>query len=100
MELTEFLRARYDERAESLREDVAAGHMVRAGYYDSAELLADVEAKRRIVDACEETLAKEDSWDPQLDGGNGEEFGLARFTLKSLALAFADHPDYDEAWRP
>lgn len=50
-----------------------AEHIVR---HDPARVLAEVEAKRRIV------------------------FEVAMPVLALLALPYADHPDYREEWRP
>ncbi|MGH9252637.1 MAG: DUF6221 family protein [Acidimicrobiales bacterium] len=52
-----------------------ADHIAR---HDPARVSADVEAKRRIMKVAEFELD----------------------ILELLALPYADHPDYDEAWRP
>jgi hypothetical protein len=57
--------------------------------HDPASVLADVDAKRRIVEQCQNTLDYEDYG-----------YTLATETLRLLALPDAGHPDYDEAWRP
>lgn len=49
-----------------------------------ARVLAECEAKRRIVDIYRS------EW--EMDPINE--------TLRLLALPYADHPDYDEKWRP
>lgn len=102
MELVNFLRARLDadERvaraasAESWADEYGEfrsrggdnfAHVLR---HDPARVLAEVEAKRRIVDLC-------DTETPETGG-----LPLAIRTLRLLALPYADHPDYDEAWRP
>ena len=54
---------------------------------DPARVLAECEAKRRIVDWRAETADREAQ--DVLDD-----------VLQYLALPYADHPDYDEAWRP
>lgn len=62
-------------------------------------LLADVDAKRRILDAV---LPKVNT----LQGACDEEWGCrlevdaADLLLQSLALPYADCPGYQEAWRP
>lgn len=67
-----------------------AEHIAR---HDPARVLADVEAKRRIVSRCDlilrgraEGMFNEgqvtDAWD----------------NLRALALPYAGHPDYDRAW--
>ena len=99
MELAEFLAARVadDEEAaqaavrwsEGATEWADAGepdwqHIAR---WDPARVLAECEAKRRIV----EQLAPiaEETWDVDLGR-----------VLKLLALPYADHPDYRQEWRP
>jgi hypothetical protein len=56
-----------------------------------ARVLAECEAKRRIVDNMAAYVAIVPSH-PIAD--------VALHTLRVLALPYADHPDYDEAWRP
>jgi len=57
-----------------------ANHIAR---HDPARVLAEVEAKRRIVAFAKHL--------PSV---------YARCVLEPMALPYADHPDYDEAWRP
>lgn len=110
--LVEFLRARLDERETQAQADLAdawAGTMfglvewneVAAGIYnatqaraiaDARRVLADVEAKRRIVAICQ--VSDPHSAD---EAGNG---CTECAVLYTLALPYADHPDYDEGWRP
>jgi len=61
--------------------------------------LAEVAAKRAIIESCAETLAHEDAHDYQLDGGTGEEYGLARYVLMQLGMSYRDHPNWREDWR-
>jgi len=65
-----------------------------------ARVLAECEAKRVIVEGAQETLAAEGYGFPADDTGYDEAHSLARFTLRALAAVHADHPDYDESWRP
>lgn len=86
----------------------------RADAYHAANwaprrVLAECEAKRLIVD-----LHMQASWD--IDGQQTcsrcvdpdgwtvttlpDEERWPCYTLRFLALPFADHPDYDEAWKP
>lgn len=60
-------------------------------YASPARVLAECEAKRRVVERCA-ALA-----DIQVRRQTRE---LAGDTLRALALPYADHSDYDEAWRP
>lgn len=111
MTLTEFLLTRIAEdeavaRA-ALYDDADAAnqpHSLSCGYRATelsvtpecicgwpVRVLAECAAKRAIVEACESSLAN-------LDGPGAA--GLAYCTLEALALPFADHPDYDESWKP
>ncbi|MFE6716823.1 DUF6221 family protein [Streptomyces albidoflavus] len=72
---------------------VNAEHIAR---HDPARVLAEVEAKRRIVRAhakwCEGRCEAK-----YPEGG----FDAAHYwSIKSLAATYADHPDYREEWRP
>ena len=59
--------------------------------HDPARVLAECEAKRRIVADCRH-IQEATSW------------GLlerhAEWTVRVLALPHADHPDYRDEWRP
>ncbi len=73
-------------------------HIVR---HDPARVLAECDAKRRIVEHLAETAAKcpPDDWP---DEGGMELAPLAdqsRYLLRLLALPYADHPDYQPEWR-
>jgi hypothetical protein len=57
----------------------AADHIAR---HDPARVLAEIEAKRRIVDLTEH--------------GCGDDYQRVQ---RALALPYADHPDYDERWK-
>lgn len=94
-----------DERGQMLYTTVAAGDDVddvwcAAGrelgepasvrvVYETARVLADVEAKRRIIDGCEHTIQYEDYGIPG-----------AEMTLRLLAVPYASHPGYREEWKP
>ncbi len=88
-------------------EDGAARHIAR---HDPARVLAEVEAKRRIVGIHELDPIEVYSW-----GTTGGGCGLCDHscetggdtwghdpceTLKALALPYADHPDYRQEWKP
>jgi hypothetical protein len=106
IDLADFLRARLDD------DERTAGRCCytdqpwiglvdyRGAHYlglSCARILADVQAKRRIVrlhGACGTGAGCCD------DGGRGGPEGIGCTTLAYLALPYADHPDYDEAWRP
>ena len=57
-----------------------------------ARVLADVEAKRRIVDEAT-------NYTPELEHGDNGEWAFD-VTLRLLALPHASHPDYRNEWRP
>lgn len=88
--LIEFLRARLDEdEGAALRADddepVDSDNQAR---WSRSRVLAEVEAKRRIIAECERTFdVEEHGW------------ALANDVLALLALPYADHPDYDQAWK-
>lgn len=67
-------------------------------------VLAECEAKRRIVERCRETMADYHAgYTGQFQRPRGEVLAeaLARDTLRLLALPYADHPDYrEEEWKP
>jgi len=94
MSFVDFLLARLDEI-----EAAAAAERAHPGmneydddtYNSPARVLADVEAKRRIVArmVAQIRLGRQaHGWD------NWED--MARRTLQDLASVYADHPDYDE----
>jgi hypothetical protein len=60
-----------------------------------ARVLVECDAKRRIVEEARDQFAKP---------GDDPDDGMADLTyenvLSLLALPYADHPDYDERWRP
>jgi Family of unknown function (DUF6221) len=72
-----------------------------SGHHDGApspaRVLAECEAKRRIVrlhdELLEENLAKGDAsaWGADL---------MHMDVLRLLAMPYADHPDYQQGWRP
>lgn len=80
----------------------AASNSVHMAVHDPARVLAEVDAKRRILDAYEEVAAKfTESWSAVVayDRLAGAMNSLRR-TIELLALPYADHPDYQDAWRP
>ena len=101
-DLITFLRARLDEDEQIDRKYVRHGHL----------LLADIEAKRQIIDVhqneddtcrvCCREAYMEEIWDGVHEHvewrRNNEPWPCD--TLRLLALPYADHPDYQEEWRP
>lgn len=115
--LADFLLARIAEdesdwRAVEARPVVQLLH----GKPIAPRMIAECEAKRRIVevhhphdhggDHGDAVFCDECQWDhgddsPRIDNQPVENFGSNPCrTLAALALPYADHPDYDEAWRP
>lgn len=119
--LVEFLRARLDEDEQAAREahyegqrwiseeeDVCrwpddelvhiadrkrdAAHIAR---HDPARVLAEVEAKRQMVDLAAGMLAAAKG-DSEVDHYGG--LSAAEETLLLLARPFRDHPDFDSSW--
>ena len=92
MTLTEFLLARIaeDERhARKLAETDQRPVLALAVTVNHPQrILAECEAKRRIVE-----------WATDGDHSRVLPFD-ERFVLATLALPYADHPDYDEGWKP
>jgi hypothetical protein len=121
MSLTEFLLARIAE------DETWANDSASPDYSDlepgtpghSGRILAECEAKRRIVEMHSKTaiswstpdgrLAKGDeerlvycehcSFHEQYEGFNDYEEPSPCPTLRILALPYADHPDYQPEWR-
>ena len=83
-----------------------AAHIAR---HDPARVLAEADAKRRILDEHPPALG----WDGRTPDGSvcrtcaqdatdgalqGEPYPCV--TLRLLAMPYADHPDYQDEWRP
>lgn len=60
-------------------------HIIR---HDPARVLAEIEAKRALVDEFERC------------GPNTEGYSGLRFAVAVIATVYADHPDYREEWKP
>ncbi|MFF3158491.1 DUF6221 family protein [Streptomyces sp. NPDC057910] len=78
-----------DERDAEAR----ATHIAR---HDPARVLADVEAKRELLGRYEAL----ESGVLVMTGAESILSEYRRVVLPSLALPYADHPDYREEWRP
>jgi Family of unknown function (DUF6221) len=117
-DLVEFLRARLDEDGQAARvaksddywhawhESTLAAWQFKddvAAYVTKlvpTRELAEVDAKRRIVDWCEGAIEAGEikpnsTWN---DDAAGAEVG--EHVLQLMALPYADHPDYDPKWAP
>ncbi|APE21429.1 MULTISPECIES: DUF6221 family protein [Streptomyces] len=80
-------------------QDAVEAHAAR---HDPARVLADVDAKRRIVTAYEEAATEFQDIGPGMvsyDRMVGSVSSL-RTAIECLSLAYADHPDYQDMWRP
>lgn len=120
MNLTEFLLARITEDEAVARR--GSRHNAREVYandnygcllVDPARVLAECEAKRRIVERCRPFVAVVWRESDRLLASAFDETHMptlahsapiwpnehAEATLRDLALPYSDHPDYDEAWR-
>lgn len=76
-----------------------AHHIAR---HDPARVLADVDAKRRIIGQMADEAAEGEYWLEYWREGSrpGNNVEVAIWTLLTLALPYVDHPDYREEWRP
>lgn len=95
--LTGFLLAR-------IAEDEAGARMAPREWW-STRLLAECEAKRRIVDLHRPSTDHGENFNPYCVGcwEEGGEDGAPSFpcrTARYLALPYADHEDFREEWRP
>jgi hypothetical protein len=108
--LVEFLTAMLDRDEAAVRRiaDCDYFHGVESDaevevlrFADPARVLAEVEAKRRII--AEHADGEDHECEPrfgEIDWTTGRQHLLPCPTLRLLALPYADHEDYDEAWRP
>lgn len=99
MMITEFLLARIDEDEEDLE-------MARIGdspewweptMWNRKRAEAECEVRRRILELHDDLLKKKLAEDDASAWGADL---MHMDVLKLLALVYADHPDYEEAWRP
>lgn len=93
MELAEFVLARIAEDEHEARwlgpcDCALEGFPLQHGLRCPERVLAECDAKRRIVARKPPLRAPDDVRDVWWD------------LVALLALPYADHPDYDEAWRP
>jgi hypothetical protein len=83
-----------DEGALGMHDETAA-HIVR---WDPARVLAECDAKRRIVQQARPVTRDSTGVYPR-DVTYVYDVGVP-WVLKLLALPYADHPDYRDEWRP
>lgn len=85
---------RWGGEASVFETDADKDHIAR---HDPARVLAEVDAKRRILDLYDTALR----WAEGTAGATaGYACRLARETLALLAVPYAQHPGYDESWKP
>jgi hypothetical protein len=97
-DLVQFLTARLDEIEAVAVAALADGwkaETTRLRILGPEQLLREVEAKRRIVELAD----GDDEW-AQADDYHGERGAALDRVLHLLALPYADHPEFQEAWKP
>jgi len=125
-DLVEFLRARLDEDERIARariegsdwmdfercKDIHHPHADYLPHFNPYRVLAEVEAKRRIIDLHGESKYITNRYDCNIctdngvtnDQDSGETFAEPEAwpcrTIRLLALPYSDHPDYQQEWRP
>lgn len=114
MTLTEFLLARIaedEERAEVgalypgqhtgwLNAVVGGSYVGFSDRFTPDRVLAECEAKRRIVERCAESESQNYAWVSGQRFGRPEGVEDLRAIIRDLASVYADHPDYSDEWRP
>ncbi|PFG44114.1 hypothetical protein ATJ88_2832 [Isoptericola jiangsuensis] len=116
MSITEFLERRLDEDEKvagaadlvssgletppfSSRYDELTDHILR---WRPSRVLAEIRARRHMLELAYEATGLDMDRDLDRALGSRERSGVAYVgdrMLRSLAMPYADHPDYDEAWR-
>jgi len=89
---------RDDENAGTVATVYRLGDRTHIARHDPARVLAEVDAKRRIVDSYER--ATENRHAHLGDLASAGAFLALHGAVKSLALPYADHPDYRPEWAP
>lgn len=103
MTITEFLAARLGEDEErassgwsSLRDERWMTTNEGLSILTPSAVLADIAAKRAILALHDDELADE------VESGDASAYGadlMHRMVISALAQPYAEHPDYDPAWR-
>lgn len=105
MDLVEFLRARLGED-ELFYEGAICRCGIDGGLHDPdcpRRVLAEVEAKRRIVELADEASGLDAVVDGEFRVGSRDPVAepyIGDLILRHLAAPYAGHPDYDARWRP
>ena len=118
MTLTEFLLARIAEDEAAAKAASPGGwswgavdtatsvaDMEHIARHDPARVLAECEAKRRIVEDADTYVSEFENEEYRIDQPSaGRVAGRARSwrddLLRALATVYADHEDYRDEWRP
>ncbi|MFD5564515.1 DUF6221 family protein [Kitasatospora griseola] len=84
------------DRKQSSTLSMTAPTAVHVARHDPARVLAEVAAKRRILDdlAAAQGLEEKDPWEAE------DRLGALERAVSFLALPYADHPDYRPEWAP
>ena len=111
-DLVQFLRDRYDEDERVVRDANTSPEMVTgiprsyvdapmsrhiSRFADPARVLRETKAKRALLDRF---LPDAASADEQINEEWHADSTLADDLLCTMAMSYADHPDYREEWRP
>jgi hypothetical protein len=99
MDLAKFLLARIAEDRQQIERVIdASPHWPRdpSNPQDPARLLAECDTKRHIVAQAGQAEADYNAHNAPWPGPDG----LYGWLLRSLALPYADHPEYRPEWRP
>lgn len=107
--LTEFLLARIGEdeaRARPMwelkvRQRIVGAPIVPLSWPTPDRVLAECEAKRRIVEVARENVRVEalEHGDKPRDDAHFDSWCDVDEILRALATPYADHPDFHEEWR-
>lgn len=112
MTLPEFLYARIDEDERLARAAANApgdlvpldeAHAEQVARFDVDRVLAECDAKRRIIDLAYEATGYDMTVDLERASSARVDSDVAFVgdrILRALAVPYARHPDFDDAWRP
>jgi hypothetical protein len=95
-------REAYSRRFDSFESDHSDGDREFVDRFNPTRVLAECEAKRRIVDL---TIAAEQSMErlgdmPTIRALEEGRASLGREMCRALAAVYSDHPDYRQEWKP
>jgi len=91
----------YSHLAEGVRmHDPDGAVLHHAARWDPARVLAEVDAKRRIIDRYEDAVARQSDDDYSLIAADVQAEEYRDWVLPLLALPYADRPGYRSEWAP